>query len=53
MIELRWLEKTVQEHNVHVAHTVRVLQFRESIEGNWQPRTVWTEWQDVPTVKDE
>lgn len=45
MIELRW----ALQHRGYIEKE-RVLQFRHSIDGAWQPGTVWTAWQDVPKV---
>ena len=57
MLELRWLEKErpidafVIEGSV--SPTYRVLQYRVATEAFGLPVGAWSEWQDVPTVKDQ
>lgn len=54
-VEFRFIDRPVYEHNVHLAHYVRVLQYRKKclkervFDGScrWSD---WTDWIDVPVV---
>ena len=59
MIELRWLEHTVPlPHDPNIGQTVRVLQYRYDRHvdhlaiGMAAVGARWTDWQDVPTVRE-
>lgn len=68
MIELRWIERPesrgVEIFNQHVEWSitlVKVLQFRQqynAFQGGYDPEkpipfvAAWSEWQDVPTVRE-
>lgn len=58
MVELRWIERTEPAYRNHQtglslpAVTDRVLQWRD-LKGNDGWGDIWSDWQDVPTVKEE
>jgi len=50
--ELRYIERIIPtgNHNGH-PHTIKVLQYRRKVHTDWAYD--WSEWKDVPTVKEE
>ena len=58
MIELRWLERVIYESAIepgNIIKVVRVLQYRlraNPLETGLQ-EAIWSDWQDVPTVREE
>ena len=57
MFELRWLEITVKAKGMGYERMTieRVLQFRQrsNVEEIGIQPPIWTEWEDVPTEKEE
>ena len=54
MIEIRWLERFVKQGHFYPDLLVRVLQSRQRDENalGMLPGK-WSDWQDVPTVREE